>query len=117
MKLQARTATALVRIVSQPSTNGGARPRGESRSQTLMTAGEVGCTSALRRSGSAELVRDVRREPWLDPVVAVATERAVCGIRELHVYPNVNACASAPGSRNVIASVLSGTASCWRTTW
>ena len=32
-------------------------------------------------------------------------------------YPNVNTYASAPGSRNVISSVRSRTASCSRTSW
>jgi hypothetical protein len=32
-------------------------------------------------------------------------------------YPNVNAYASAPGSRNVISSVRSRTASCSRASW
>ena len=32
-------------------------------------------------------------------------------------YPNVNAYAPAPGSRNVTSGVRSRTLSCWRTSW
>ena len=40
-----------------------------------------------------------------------------CQIPSIRGYPNVKAYASAPGSRNVISSVLSRTLSCSRTSW